>query len=129
PLHRQVDLRRARRGGRGAQHPRAGQHLPGAPAARRRGHGGSLMERNWSGVDRRWQWLSAAAILVLLILVARAWHGRAARAAAADVALPAGAGARRRPGDLAPGIPTPPGRPPHAAGAPAAPAARTLEGK
>ena len=52
------------------------------------------MERNWSGFGRRWGWLSAAAILLVLILVARAWHGRAARAAAADVALPAVAVAR-----------------------------------
>lgn len=44
---------------------------------------------------RRWGWLSLVVLVLAVVLVTRAWHGRAARAAAADAgALPAVAVAR-----------------------------------
>jgi len=53
------------------------------------------MARSLSVFGRRWGWLSLVALVLAVVLVTRAWHGRAARAAAADSgALPAVAVAR-----------------------------------
>lgn len=51
------------------------------------------MERNLYGFGRRWRWLSLLMLVLAAVVATRAWHGRAARAAA-DVALPAVAVAR-----------------------------------
>jgi RND family efflux transporter MFP subunit len=58
------------------------------------------MERTLHALGKRWGWLSLVVIVLAVILVARAWHGRAARAAAADVGLPAVAVARVARADL-----------------------------
>lgn len=59
------------------------------------------MARRLSVLGRRWGWLSLVVVVLAVVLLTRAWHGRAARAAAADGrALPAVAVARVEREDL-----------------------------
>ncbi|HET9331356.1 MAG TPA: efflux RND transporter periplasmic adaptor subunit [Steroidobacteraceae bacterium] len=59
------------------------------------------MARSLSVLGRRWGWLSLVVLVLAVVLLTRAWHGRAARAAAADAgALPAVAVARVEREDL-----------------------------
>lgn len=45
------------------------------------------MEHRLHGLSKRWGWVGLI-VLVLALVMMRAWHGRAARAASADLALP-----------------------------------------
>jgi RND family efflux transporter MFP subunit len=52
------------------------------------------MERSVHVLGKPWGWLSLIVLVLVVIVVVRAWHGRSARAAATDSALPAVAVAR-----------------------------------
>jgi RND family efflux transporter MFP subunit len=58
------------------------------------------MQGNLSAFDKRWGWLTLLVILVAVVFVTRAWHGRPARAAAEDLTVPAVAVARVEREDL-----------------------------
>ena len=85
--------------GRGAQRPGRGQHVPHPPAAGGGSHRESVMARSLFVFGRRWGWPGLAVLVLAAVLLTRAWHGRAARAADAGV-LPAVAVARVEREDL-----------------------------
>ena len=58
------------------------------------------MDRQLFTFEKRWRWLTLIVVVLAVILTARAWHGRAARAAAANRGLPSVAVARVEREDL-----------------------------
>jgi len=52
------------------------------------------MQRSLYGFGKRWGWPSVVVLVLAVVAVTRAWHGRTPRAAAPDAALPAVAVAR-----------------------------------